>query len=183
MLRRHPIWAMLILLTVAVTVVISTAPRYYIMILPFLLLGSLLLVNCIADRVPGGWGDLLLFLWIGSLAGTNLGRSIPLIVSQHAVPLSASNERFYERYRDGKYLPMIHLAEVIQRRIPPHQKIIAPSASIVAFLSDRQVMMERDLLPLRRSPPPDPAALDRSGVRFAVFPGSAYRDKNPELRG
>jgi hypothetical protein len=151
------------------------------MILPFLLLGSLLLVNAVTDRVPGGWGDLLLFFWLGSLAAMNLGRSIPLIISQHAVPLSASNERFYEKYRDGKYLPVIHLAELIQTRIRPEQKIISPSAPIVAYLSDRQVMMERDLLPLRRSPRHYPDALARANIRFAVFPGSVYRDKNPEL--
>jgi hypothetical protein len=42
-------------------------------------------------------------------------------------------------------------------------------------------MMERDILPLRRSARRYPEYLRAEGIRFAVFPASAYQDKDPEL--
>ena len=44
------------LFTIAVTLVMTVAPRYYIMVLPLLTLGWFLLNFEIAQRVPrGGW--------------------------------------------------------------------------------------------------------------------------------
>ena len=51
----------------------------------------------------------------------------------------------------------------------------------MAYLSDRPVLMERDVLPPRRSVLRYPEYLAAHNIRFAVFPASAYRDKNPEL--
>lgn len=181
MIRRHPIWALLIPFTVGVTIVLSTAPRYFVMILPMLLLGSLLLLTRLTDRIPGGWGDLVLLLALGAVTGTNIGRSIPFIVSQHSVPISDSSLSFYTKYRDGKFLPVIHMADIVRQRVRRDENVVAPAAPVLAYLSDRPVLMERDLLPPHRSPRRYPEYVAAHNIRFAVFPASAYRDKNPEL--
>ena len=181
LIRRHPVWFLLVIFTIGVTVMLSTAPRYYVMIMPPLILASLLLVKWLTDRIPGGWGDLVLFLWLGFVTVENLTRIVPFVISQHAVSISDSSLKFYEKYRDGRFLPIIEMADVIHARVPPGERVIAPAAPIMAYLSDRQVMMERDILPLRRSARRYPEYLRAEGIRFAVFPASAYQDKDPEL--
>src|SRR5439155_19957334 len=151
LIRRNPIFGLLIFFTTGVTLVFSTAPRYYVMIMPFLLLGSLVMLTRLTDRIPGGWGDLILLAWMGMVTGTNIGRIVPFVAGQHCVGLSASSQSFYAKYREGIWLPVIHLAEVIRQRVPPGQTVISPSPPVVAYLSDRQVLMTRELLPLRKS--------------------------------
>src|SRR5437870_5411469 len=80
-IRRNPIWGLLILLTVGVTLMLSTAPRYYVMIVPFVLLSSLVALSSVTQRMPGGWGDLVLLAWMGMVVGTNIARMVPFFAS------------------------------------------------------------------------------------------------------
>jgi hypothetical protein len=156
--------------------VLSTEPRYYVMIMPFLLLGWILLFRSITTRIPGGWGDLILLSAICSIVGINISKIVPLVIEQHHLPIWASSERFYKEHG-----PIIKLAQVVHERTTPDDKIIAPSAPVVAYLSDRQVLRQREVLPLRTSIRHAPQRLATMKPNFVVLPWKLYRDKDPEI--
>jgi hypothetical protein len=174
--RRRPLWALLVPLMIAVTLVLSTEPRYYVMIMPLLLLGWILMFHSVTSRIPGGWGDLILLSAICSIVGINISKIIPLVIEQHRVPIWASSARFYK-----EQAPIIKLAEVVRERTTPDDKIIAPSASVVAYLSDRQVLRQREVLPLRTSIRHAPQRLATMKPNYVVLPWKVYRDKDPEI--
>jgi hypothetical protein len=51
LVRRRPLWALLVPLTIGVTFVLSTEPRYYVMIMPVLLLGWVLAWRSVSVRL------------------------------------------------------------------------------------------------------------------------------------
>jgi hypothetical protein len=181
LLPRQPVWALLILLTVAVTATLSTAPRYYIMILPFLILVALLLTDRLAQRLPGGYRDLAVGLAIGTIFGMNLAKVIPFVREQHRVGLANNSLRYYDKYRGGDFSPVLKLCDLIEQHTPPDAKIIAPSASIVQYLTGRRVYMERELLPPKLNQLQYPEHLRSLPLDYLVFPGREYRDKEPQI--
>src|SRR5207249_924365 len=72
--RKNPLWTMLILMTVATTVVMTVVPRYYVMVLPLLLLSWLLLLQQVIRLVPDRWRDVVLAAGLLMVVGPNLVR-------------------------------------------------------------------------------------------------------------
>src|SRR5207248_11724108 len=132
---------LILVLTVVVTSALSTAPRYYTMILPLLILTSLLLTTRLTERVPGGYADLILLAVLGTIVGMNIAKIVPLVREQHSVSLADNSSNFYKEYRHGKFLPVMTLADVVKEKVKPDEQIITPSATIVQYLSGRRVYM------------------------------------------
>jgi hypothetical protein len=68
--------------------------------------------------------------------------------------------------------------------VPPGEKVIAPGASIMAYLSDRDVVTTHDILPdpKKKSEVHWPEHLSALNIRYAVYPSSVYRKAQRKLR-
>jgi hypothetical protein len=180
-LRKRPLWAMLVPMTIGVTLVLSTEPRYYVMVAPFLLLGWVVGFFTFTSKLPGGWGDLLLLGALLPVAIVNMTKVVPLTIEQQRVPVWASDRAFYAKYRGGEFVPIIDVANVVREHTTPTDKTLAPSAPVVAYLSDRQVLRQRELLPLKRNVSKLPEYLAKAKPDYVVLPWRYYRDKDPEI--
>jgi hypothetical protein len=178
--RKQFIWTILIILTVLVTLMLSTAPRYYVMVLPFLVLGWLVMIRRVGEWFGGGLCDMIFLVGLGFVIGMNIGKIVPFVIEQERVPFYESGMRFYDHYRGGKFLPIIRLAQVVHDNVKPGVKVITPSAQIVRYLSSREVMMEREIISNKKNIRMYPALLAREGIQFAAFPARFY-DKEPML--
>jgi hypothetical protein len=101
------------------------------------------------------------------------------VYEQHQVPFYESGMRFYDTYRHGKFAPMIHLSDLVREKVPTGARVITPSAQIVRYLSDRDVMMERELISTKRSIKHYPDRLASMNIAYAAFPAKFYIDKEP----
>jgi hypothetical protein len=172
--RRHALWSLLILGTVAVTLMLTTTPRYYLMVMPLLLLAWLMVWLQLRQLVGGGAGEMVLLCGLGLATGLNLAKSVPFIIEQRQTP-------FVENYRKGKFLPTIAMGEQIKSIVPPGEKVIGPQAQVLRFLSGRDVMMQRELLPPRKSPKSYANVLAGAKIPWAVLPGDPYREVDPDI--
>ena len=162
---------------------LSTAPRYYVMILPFLLLGvSPDRSASSAKELGGGWCDLVLLAGLLFFVVMNIAKIVPFVIEQQRVPFYEAGMRYYDTYRGGKFAPVIHLADLVREKVPTGAKVITPSAQIVRYLSDRDVLMERELFPPRKSPRHYPEHLASMQIAYAAFPAKIYLDKEPTHR-
>ncbi|MBV8780045.1 MAG: glycosyltransferase family 39 protein [Phycisphaerae bacterium] len=178
MLWRNPLWVLLIFITFAVTVLLSAEPRYYLMVLPLLALGWMLMLDGLLRIAPGKWGTLLFCGLTLLVEGNNIAHDVPIIIEQRSHP-------FLEHYRRGEYVPLIALAEQIRQQLPVNANVLGPSASVLSYLSGRHVWSQREIF--------DPDARPRvkildyphhmADLHFdaAVFPARLYWDKEPTI--
>src|SRR5205823_4688642 len=80
--RRNPLWTLLILLTVAVTLVMGPVPRYYVMVVPLMMLSWFVLTIEIARRVPHRWLEVVILAGILLVTITNATRCCKVIGEQ-----------------------------------------------------------------------------------------------------
>ena len=93
-LWRQPLWLAIILLTFLVTVLLSAEPRYYIMVLPLLALGWILLMDRVQIWLPNSVGTLLAYGLLLVVVGNNIARAVPIIIE-------ATIERFHRTLSQG----------------------------------------------------------------------------------
>lgn len=173
MIRRHPLWTTTVFGTVCITLMLTTTPRYYLMVLPFLLVAWVCCLQWLACRTGrlGGW---VLLAGLGFVTVMNVAKVFPFAVEQRKTP-------FLTHYRHGRYLPAIAIAEQIRRHVPGGERLIGPNAPVLRFLSGRQVMMQREVLPPRKSPKLYPKELAKEKITWGVLPGEGYREDEPDL--
>jgi hypothetical protein len=162
--RRHKLWALLVPATVAVTLVLSTVPRYYLMVLPLMLLSWLLMLIVIARRVPPRWAGAVIFAGLSLVVLPNLVRCVRVVADQ------------WVRNPGGMtaWGEMVELAQVIKENTPPDARIIGPAAPILSYFSERQVYMAKELLPGNKKPVQYPRHLESLGIDYAVFGPGLY---------
>jgi len=174
--RVNPLWTLLVLFTIAVTLVMTVVPRYYIMVLPLLVLGWFLLTIKIAQLVPRRWVEVVLIVSIAIVVGMNFTRAVRVIGEQHAWNAESDEE-------GPKWEYVIDMGKRVNELVPQGEKVIAPGASIMAFVSDRECVMQRDILPATiKSPLHYPEHLAALGIRYAVFPSRLYRKGDRVIR-
>jgi hypothetical protein len=173
--RRHLLWAIFAWFMIATTVVYSDEPRYYLMILPILLLGWLMMLVRLGRRLPGRWGDVLLGVGLGLVTLNNITASIHFVKEQRA------GSKFLTEYRDGKWPPVIRMAELIRKKVPPGETVLGPSGSVLSYLSGRHVITQREVLPRRGHVNEFPKIIAERNIQFGIFPATLYRDKEPAI--
>jgi hypothetical protein len=173
--RRHPLWAIFAWFMIATTVIYSDEPRYYLMVLPILLLAWLTMLMKLRDRLPGRWGEVLLGAGLAIVTLNNMTASVHFVREQRA------GSRFLNEYRDGKWLPVIRMAEVIRRNVPAGETVLGPSGSVMSYLSGRHVITQRELLPRRGHVTEFPHIIAERKLEYAIFPAAVYRDKEPAI--
>ena len=173
LLRRHPLWGLIVFITFGVTLVLSAESRYYLMVVPMMLLGWLLLFSAIARRLSPGWGLIMLGLGLAVVTGNNLSADIGFVREQRAAP-------FVERYEHGKYVPLLKMADVIRARVGDDERVLSPMAPLMAYVSGKQVLSQREVL-ARGSLSEYPRTLFEARLNYAVFPAALYRVKEPMI--
>jgi hypothetical protein len=174
LLWRQPLWALMIFVTLAVTSILSTAPRYYVMVLPALLVAWVLVLCTVAVRVPAVWGEIILLAGLGLVTVLNLAKITPFIIEQRSMP-------FYEKYRDGKFVEPMQMAKLIKEKVPPGKKTLGPASTLMTYLSGRVVVTDRDILPAKKTPMHWPEAVAKAHIDYVVFPSREYRDKDEAI--
>jgi hypothetical protein len=174
LLVRQPLWALMILVTLAVTSILSTTPRYYVMVLPALLVAWVLVLCTVAVRLPTVWGEILLLAGLSLVTILNIAKITPFVLEQRAMP-------FYEKYRDGKFVTAVEMAKLIGEKVEPGKKTLGPSATLMTYLSGRLVVTDRDILPAKKSPMHWPEAVAKAHIDYVVFPSREYRDKDEAI--
>lgn len=188
-MRRNLAWGLAIFLLVAVTLPLSTVPRYFLMVAPFLWLGWILLWTNVTLKIPPDKQGPFLALILGFPLFVNVARSIDFIWEQqrptiHWLAHGGSREDlFYQTYRDGAVLRLQKMAAMIHDHTSKAQTVIGPEAHVLAYLADRRVIGERTLFIDREAALSQwPQIVAKAKPDFAIFPASAYDDNDSMMR-
>ncbi len=173
LMRRHLLWVLIVGCTFVVTVFLSAEPRYYLMVMPTLMLGWLALFCEAARRLPRFWGEVILVIGLSLVSLNNLSRSIRFFNEQHHSYTSKT-------YKNGEYAGVLQMCQLIRQHVPMDQQVLGPSGSIMSVLTGRHVVTQREIAP-RGATPDTPRALLGKGIRFVVGPGRIYRSKEPVI--
>jgi hypothetical protein len=149
--RRNVLWGMTVLLTVVTMATIGSVPRYFIMILPLLLVGWGLYVAWVAGRFRDpGVQMILTFVGLGLLVIPNLISCLNLVREQRGLSRPKEGLKyvgFARAYHTGKWAGVHEVARMIHDHVGPEQTVIGPEATVLTFLSDRDVFGLGMLLP------------------------------------
>jgi hypothetical protein len=170
--RRQPLWGLQIFILTGVMLVMSDVPRYYVMVLPQLWLGFVLLLLWTTQRCRPWLRDWMLFVLISFVNCFNLSGQLGLWREQHV-------GEFIESYKRGEYKPLVELAGIIRDRVKPEDVVIGPQSQLVAFLSKRQVLGSK-LLDFENAPVSKyPKLVQAAAPKYVVGPANAYAKKDP----
>jgi hypothetical protein len=126
-------------------------PRYFIMILPLLLAGWGLYVAWAAGRFRDpGVQFVLTFVGLGVLVIPNLISCLNLVREQRGLSRPKEGLKyvgFARAYHTGKWAGVHDVARMIHDHVHPDQTVIGPEATVLTFLSDRDVFGLGMLLP------------------------------------
>jgi hypothetical protein len=175
LLRREPLWTLLVFGCVAVTLVMIAIPRYYVMVLPLMALAWILLTTEVALRVPHRWLEVALLAGICMLVLPNVARCCKVIGEQRGWNRSSAEEGPRWQY-------VMEMSKLVHDLVPPDQKVIGPGASIMSYLSERQVVMQRDILDPRKPQKNWPQSLKDQRIGYAVFPSRLYKEGERSIR-
>jgi hypothetical protein len=171
--RRHAMWVLLVYGTFLVTLALSAEARYYMMVLPVMLLGWLTLFCWIARKLPRLWGEVVLVVALSLVTLNNLSASVSFFVEQH-------RGDFIRHYKDGDYLSLLPMAEQIRQKLPMDATILGPSGSILSLLTGRHVYDQRELLP-RGPDASSPAKIAAANLQYVIVPAGLYLKKEPAI--
>ncbi|MEE9212930.1 MAG: glycosyltransferase family 39 protein [Phycisphaeraceae bacterium] len=168
LLRHNVLWGLMVLITLAMTLVLLTVPRYFLMILPLLVLGWVLCWWKLALRLRQPYGDWVLTAALLLALLPNLGNCVKLVIEQRSVP-------FLERYKHGDWIPVIQLSEAIRQQVGADEKVSGPHTTVMTYLSGRPVSEAGDLVP-RGHAGSWPGIVKAHGLDWAVFPSTSYHE-------
>ena len=188
-LRRNMVWGLMIFGLIAITLPLSTVPRYYLMVMPFLWLGWILLWCEITLRIPDHMKGPVLGLALGFPMMVNGGRSVGFVLEQRAPDVAwllhgtDRAKTFYTAYRDGIVFKQRAMAKMIAEHSTPFQKTVGPDAHVLAYYADRRVIGERTLFIDREMALSKlPSLLAKATPDLAILPVSLYGDSDALMR-
>ncbi len=176
-LLRRPLWGLTIIVLIGTLFMLSSEPRYWLMVLPILWTGWVLGVMQGArdwfktDRSRSIYAALAcLMVFVGN--GIHIGK---LIVEQRSTP-------FLRHYKEGQYAPVAEFAQVLKKGTPPETIFIGPQPPILSYLSERRVRSERDLGFSEVSDKVERLLLLRDcDATWMVFPSNPYKPKDYKI--
>ncbi len=157
LIRKSPLWGLYVLITALMTIVLGSATRYFLMILPLLLVGWASFADWIS-QVSSRWyraipfaGELVLLFWLGLATGPHLVRDSGFILEQHGYAKDRSHKSFMEVYRDGSGVGLVAISKLISERVPPKAIVFGIEgrgsvARITTYLSGRNVYHPAEIL-------------------------------------
>lgn len=140
LMRRRPLWGLLVAFTVAMIVVVPRPQaRYLLAVLPLLAYGWWRMMVKVERKLPRPWGRLafgvLLALWVLP----NLGKVFEMVYEQRRMP-------FLAHYKNGQFLHVGELADAVRNDVPDPVPVVAPMrmGRILTYLSHRRIVEARE---------------------------------------
>lgn len=171
LLRRHTLWVLMVFGTFCVTMILSAEPRYYLMVIPVLLLGWLMMTLRLCRKVPSFWGEVILVASLCIITLNNLSASVGFFIEQR-------RGDFMTHYKKGEYVPLLEICEHIRRHAKPGDDVLGPTGAIMSVFSGVHVWSQREALPNGEGPHV-PEQIARREFDLVVFPATVYRSKEP----
>ena len=165
--RGLVLWGLLIWCTVGITMLVEVVPRYYLMIVPVLMVAYVLAWRAIAIRAGPRWGPAVFVSGVALLVVPNVIRASKFVYEQH----------WADPGRRIEWQRSIAAAEMIKENVPEGSAALAPGAPIVSYLSGRDVYMAREIFPEHADPTEFPSFLAEKGVEYAIWPPTKIRDQ------
>ena len=154
LLPRCPLWSLYVIVTMLMMLVLGGKPRYFLMILPMMLIAWALAVHWVSLRLRR-WPyapECIMLLGLGVATAPNLIRCIGFIMEQHGFDRTFTRHNFLEVYRGGDMLPVYQMAQLIKQNVPPNKKVIGQESRITTFISGRSVFSASDAIGPARPP-------------------------------
>lgn len=187
-LRRNVVWGLMIFGLVAITLPLSTVPRYFIMVAPFLWLGWVLLVAWLTLRLPAKWQGPVCALLLGFPMMANGARCVNMLFEQRKPDFAwmrgqSREDAFYATYRGGTVPRLKQIAQMIAEHSTKQQTVIGPEAHILAYYADRRVIGERTLFIDRDAALKQwPNIVAKAKPDLVIFPYGAYDESDALMR-
>jgi hypothetical protein len=172
--RRQPLWGLQVLILTGIMLAISDVPRYYLMVLPTLWLGYVLIALWLTSPAKPIVRDVLLFGLFSLANFQNLGGTASLFLEQHSTP-------FLAKYKRGTYQPMISLSETLKSKLGPNDVCVGPKAQILSYFSGRQIINGRLIGFDTAKTSKLPQLLNDAKPTYIIGPVLAYKEKDADL--
>lgn len=173
--RRQPLWGLQVFILTAVMLTMSDVPRYYLMVLPTLWLGYVLVLLWATQRLPLWARDWTLFTLFSLANCINIVINLGLFREQHF-------GEFLRSYHGGEYVKLVELSEVIKEQIRPDEVVIGPYGQVLTYLSGRPILNGK-LLGFEAKPVSKfPQLAAGAAPKYLIGPDSAYEAKDSALR-
>lgn len=180
--RRNVVWGLFAVLTIVTMAVIGSVPRYFVMILPLLLAAWGLGVARFAERFarfPGA-REAIAFFGLGLVVAPNLLACANLVREQRGLGRPEEGFKkvgFMAAYHAGEWNGVHAVGKMIRDHVRPDQRVIGPEATVLTYLSDRQVFGLSLFLPRRDRDGRWDRLLRQNKSKFAycVFPDAQRR--------
>jgi len=165
--RGLVLWGLLILCTIGVTMLVEVVPRYYLMILPVLMVAYVLTFRALGNYAGPKWGPAVFVAGVALLVVPNVIRGAKFVYEQH----------WKDPGRRIEWQRSIVSAEMIRDHVPEGSAALAPGAPIVSYLSGRDVYMAREIFPEHEDVTEYPHYLAAKGIEYAIWPPTKIRDQ------
>lgn len=140
--RVRPLWGMLVLVTAGVVLLVPEPhARYFLPVLPLLVLGWWRGLHWLNHRLPARWGNWAFLALFALGIVPNCGKLIDFILEQRSTP-------FLHTYKEGRFASVYEMARMVRKHTPPSTPpatgqhgtwVLTPPkfARVLTFLSDR----------------------------------------------
>ena len=189
LIRRDLTWGLMVIGLVLITLPLSTVPRYYIMVMPLLWLGWLLLLSRLVLASTPVMRGAVMMIGVGLPLAVNVGRIFNLVAEQRAPDvawLRTGADRtttFYAKYHEGMVPRLRAIADMIHANATPTQRIVGPEAHVLTYFSDRAVVGERTIFAkIENKITRYPEELKKYAPDLAIFPFRAYDESDRQVR-
>lgn len=190
-IRRNLAWGLMVVGVIAITLPLSTAPRYYLMVMPILWLGWLLLFARLTLAAPPIARGAIMLVAVAVPLAMNLGRDSGFVKEQRigdvawlrgTAPDRAAG--FYASYRDGEVPRLKGYAAAIAAHAGPDDRVLGPDARVLSYYADRRVSGQRELFDEPGvSRKQYPFKIQQFKPKFAIFPAAkVYGDNDRAIR-
>lgn len=184
--RAVPLWGLYVIVTVVMLFIFGPISRYFLMVLPLLLLGVLLLLYRVSLLVPQRryLPELVMFLGTAATVAPNLVRVADLFMEQHGLTF-AGRVAFLDRYHRGTLYPIVQVSEAIADPtsglyVEPDQLVLSHEPRIMSYLSGRRVYRAGELVPDTEDAAPRAAKrIVEMNFEYGVFPATLYDPDEP----
>jgi hypothetical protein len=184
--RRLPHWGCPVFVLAGVAMLVSSDPRYFLMVLPVLWLGWVLIAARLARWSPASLRGPIMMVMVLLPVVLNSGRLFKFIFEQRSADraLIRGEDRlraFYSTYNDGEVLQWQAMADLIRRVVQDDEKVVAPRANVLAYLSGKRVFGERRFLLNEPNRGRHLQLVREFAADYWVFPATLYKARDGNL--